>query len=923
MAGSAAAPGSDRYAWLRRKEFWFKLAVALILLVWPLVFSSAYGLRVMTTGGLYAMLTVAVVIVLGQAGQLSFGHTAFYGIGAYTASLLTMKLPVPSLAALVIGALVAGLVALIVGRPVLKLRYFYLALATIGLGQIFLVLVLQLRSITGGATGLAPVPKLNLFGFMVNTNFRQYYLVWIVALIVVLFVDRALKYRAGRALRAVATSEIASSSLGVRTANWKLLAFVASAIICGLAGGLFAFVTMAVDPRGFTFTTAILPIVMMMLGGGTVWGAVVGAVAMTWVINGFTSVDQYRGVIYSLIMIVLLIFLPAGFALRPDQRARLKAFFRRERLREPTECLVAAEEDQPMGQCETSVGLPLAVPPGAGAPVPAAAGAEAPGTVAAVEHQEHRSSPATGAPLLEIENLSVHFGGLKAVDEVSMQVREGEIVALIGPNGAGKTTLFNAVSRLQRLTDGSVSFAGKDVTRMSAANTARLGMARTFQNLRVYVNMTVLENVLVGCHYHERSGLWAAGLGLPHQRREEKASRERAMRALAMVGLQDSAHLPAAGLPYGSQRLVEIARALASEPRLLLLDEPAAGMNDAERAYLVQQIRNINASGTTILLVEHDIELVMGISERVYVLDYGSLIAEGSPESVQSNPAVIEAYLGVKHERGSDLCQTRDLVAGECPQPEDMLVVDDLSTSYGAIQALRGVSLTVPKGQVVAVLGANGAGKSTLLHTISGLLRPNSGSVAYQGSDITRLAPGKIAALGVCQVPEGRRLFRDLSVEDNLIVGSSGVKDWRSTLKDDIARVYELFPVLGERRKQPAGTLSGGEQQMLAIGRALVGRPQLLLLDEPSMGLAPLIVERIFESLATLNKEGLTMLMVEQSAEMALSLAHRAVILQNGSVVMSGLAEELRSDERVRASYLGSSSEQATLSGRQGAGEDS
>ncbi len=203
------------------------------------------------------------------------------------------------------------------------------------------------------------------------------------------------------------------------------------------------------------------------------------------------------------------------------------------------------------------------------------------------------------------------------------------------------------------------------------------------------------------------------------------------------------------------------------------------------------------------------------------------------------------------------------------------------------------------------MLGANGAGKTTLLHTVSGLLRAKAGHVTYQGADITRLAPDKIAARGLCQVPEGRRLFRELSVQDNLVVGSSGRKDWRGKLDDDIAYVYELFPILGERRKQPAGTLSGGEQQMLAIGRALVGRPQLLLLDEPSMGLAPLVVERIFEALAKLNKDGLTMLMVEQSAEMALSLAHRGVVLQTGSVVVSGLAEELRSDDRVRASYLG------------------
>ena len=564
-----AVPLKSRLSWARSRGPIFKALLVIALAVWPLLSPSAYSMRTMTTAGLSAIITIAVVIILGQAGQLSFGHSAFYGIGAYTAAILTMKLSWPTLPSLFLGALVAGAVAVIVGRPVLKLRYFYLALATIGLGQIFLVLVTNLRTITGANIGLAPIPTLNVFGFGFNSNLRQYYLVWIVAIVILVFIDRALKYRVGRALRALATSEIASSSLGMRTANWKLLGFVTSAVICGLAGGLYAFVTTAVSPGAFTFTAAVVPIIMMLIGGGSAWGAIVGAILMTWVINGFTSVQQYNGVVYSVIMILLLMFLPAGLALTPGQRARLRTLVRRESKREPVHLLATAGADQPAGQRDTSVGLPLA------------------STSQGLARPEGLSSTeamAAAAPLLEIEGLSVYFGGLKAVDDVSLQVKEGQIVALIGPNGAGKTTLFNAASRLQKPTAGRIRFAGEEVTRLSTANTARLGMARTFQNLRIFVNMTVLENVLVGCHSHEHSGLWASGFGLPHQRREEKLSRERAMRALAVVGLDDKAYLPAASLPYGGQRLVEIARALASEPRLLLLDEPAAGMNAAERA---------------------------------------------------------------------------------------------------------------------------------------------------------------------------------------------------------------------------------------------------------------------------------------------------------------------------------------------------
>jgi len=864
-----------------------KAVFVVAILILPLVSSSGLVRSVMTSAGLYAILTLAVCLILGQAGQFSFGHAAFYGIGAYATGLLALKAHVPTFVAWVAGAAAAGAVALIVGRPVLKLKYFYLGLATIGLGQIFLVLTNQARGLTGGQNGLGGIPSLSIFGLSFSSLRSQYYLIWVVALLILFFLRGALRGRPGRALRSLAVSEIGASSLGVRTPNWKLLAFVVSAIICGIAGGLLVLTIGAISPSSFTFSAALLPMIMLLVGGGgSLWGCVVGAVLMTWLSNAFASTLQYSGLIYSVVLILLLLFLPAGLlgVLRGKRAIQLR--MRLLPSSGPIRKLASGGQGFAEAHQIDESGSPIELD------VPR----ERP-AVAAAESADRRE-------LLKVDGITVNFGGLVAVDKVSLSVREGEIVAVIGPNGAGKTTLFNVITRVQKAAAGSVVLDGIEVTKLSVADAARLGMARTFQNLRIFVNMTVLENVMVGRHRHERAGFFGAGLGLPGPKKEEAVSREAAMEVIRLVGLEEQANLPAASLPYGRQRLVEIARALATKPRLLLLDEPSVGMHAGERAYLIDRIGRIRKSGITVLLVEHNMELVMGISDRVWVLDHGKLIASGRPEEVQRDPACVEAYLGAGR---VEVGQARpEPIVGSAGRPDagaPLLSVEGLCVSYGAGQVLHDVSFQVPRGEMLTVLGANGAGKSTLLATIAGVLRPSNGDVSFDGKRITGLPSDRLAAEGICLVPEGRHVFPDLSVQDNLLVAAPPRRK-KNELGRDYDLIYTLFPVLAERRRQTAGTLSGGEQQMVSIGRALMARPRLLLCDEPSMGLAPLVAEDIFAALSQLNKEGLTLVMVEQNAVLASSISHGCLVLQNGNVVFRGALAELGQDDLLRRLYL-------------------
>ena len=472
---------------------------------------------------------------------------------------------------------------------------------------------------------------------------------------------------------------------------------------------------------------------------------------------------------------------------------------------------------------------------------------------------------------LDVRGLTIAFGGVKAASDVSLVAAPGKVTSLIGPNGAGKTTVLNMLSGFYRPAAGSIAIGGQEIAGQAAWRIARAGIARTYQTTQLFSSMTVAENL----------GIAGGGEAL-----------------LAFVGYRGELDARAADLPHVDKRLVEIARALATRPAVLLLDEPAAGLAREAKADLAKLLRRIADTGVAVVLVEHDMPVVMGISDTVIVLDAGVVIAAGAPAQVQRDPAVRKAYLGEEAARPVGARTAR-------PAGEPYLEVGKLHAGYGAEPVLKGVDLQVREREVVAVLGANGAGKSTLMRAIAGLLRPVSGAIAFGGEEVARLPAHRIAALGVALVPEGRQVFPELSVQHNLELGAytRGARTDKQ-ISADMAALLERFPRLRERLQQRAGLLSGGEQQMLALARGLMARPKLLLLDEPSLGLAPAVINDLFAALDRLRLESATILLVDQMAGLALGLADRAYVIEGGRIVAAGAASEIARTGALEKAYL-------------------
>lgn len=577
-----------------------------LLAVLPFLGLGQYIMRILVMISIYSMLGLGLNLLTGYTGQVSLGHSGFYAIGAYVSAILSLQFGVHFLVSCLSGAIVAAVCGLLLGLPTLRLTGTYLSIVTLGFGEIVRMVLLNWESVTNGSLGIRNIPRPKFFGIELTlANNGMYYLTLVFLLLITFGCYLILNSKIGRAFVSIKEDELAATMMGVRTTRYKVLAFALSAFISGIAGGIYASMIRFIDPNSFTFDTSILIISIVIFGGmGTFRGVFLGAALLISFPELLRFMMDYRFVAYGLILVVMMRFRPQGLLGWQSQ-------------------------------------LPYRLPHGVQNK------SDQTSSDAAKAHPVKQPADMTDSKVLFQANaITKRFGGLVAVDNVSFEVARGEVVSLIGPNGAGKTTVFNILTGVYQIREGEILFSGHHIENAQPQDIVSAGISRTFQNIRLFPNMRVIENVLVGTHIRTKYGFIDALFRTSRFRHEEAEKVRHAINILESIGLSHRLNDYAKNLPYGEQRKLEIARAIATDAQILLLDEPAAGMNPQESEELLRFIRHLRDEGYTIILIEHDMSVVMNISDRIYVIDHGKQIAHGLPAEIANNPSVIEAYLG-------------------------------------------------------------------------------------------------------------------------------------------------------------------------------------------------------------------------------------------------------------------------------------
>ncbi len=832
-----------------------------LLLAALAVIALPFGLYLLglslNTGTMVVALAIAAMglnLCIGYTGLVSFGHGAWFGIGAYAAGLIQRNwFGGDILLPLLLAAIVVAVISTFVGIIILRRRGVYFSLLTLALSALTYTIAFRWTAVTGGEDGLGGLKRGSIGPFSLDNALNYYIVVSVLCLGVLYLLLRLVRSPFGHVLMAIRENQLRATFQGYPVERYKLGVFVISAVVTGFAGGMIGFQNYLVSAEAVSvpFSGELLAIVV--IGGmRSMLGPAIGALFFILFRELFSIWTPNWLLWFGLIFVAFVLYSPGGLV---GIWATLSKRW-----------WPAPEEAAAMSKRRIYDGLPLPaflLPKGFD------------GTV------------------LEVQGVSKTFGGIRAVTDASLQVGAGEIHALIGPNGAGKTTLFNLVSGLFPTDQGTIKLNGREIQGVPSEAICHQGLARSFQITNLFKGLSIYENLRLSLQAQSRGrfNLWR---DIDHYGDIHTETAE----LIKFLGLQGIETIEGGELSYGGQRLVDLGIALGSKPQVLLLDEPLAGLAAAERERVSNLVRNI-AANIPVLIVEHDIDRVLGFSHTVTVMNQGEVLMTGTPEAVRADRRVQEIYTGtgvpeVEHSRSDDIS------ASAAP----VLRFERVNTFYGKSHILHDATLDVREREIVALLGRNGAGKSTLLKTLAGLVPLSSGRIEYAGADISRMPAPDIARAGIGYVPQGRGLFAGMTVRENLSLGRLARKtDGSNGVVWDEAQILDYFPRLRERMDVAADYLSGGEQQMVAVARAMSGNVKLLLLDEPFEGLAPTVIIELFRVFDKLRQH-ISIVIVEHNLDLVLALADRVFALERGAVFHQGPASPLLTDLEYRKKIL-------------------